>query len=243
MKQKEITNKKRTKQKKLLSYYIDRPVKFFIRHDINPNTLSYVGFLCSMGASVSIAMRITYYSIWITWIIPALMFIAGFFDVVDGEVARRTGQESRAGAFLDSNLDRISDAAIILGLILGGMINFLLGYIVMFLILMISYIRAKAENLGIDMRGIGIMERGERIILLIIAFVVEAWTYFLTENFMGTPFTILIPFVSTQPITWLFLIFILIYTSLLISTVFQRIYFTFKKLSSFKTNERLSKEI
>lgn len=240
MTKRESNNKKRSKQKEILGKYIDRPVKFLIKHNLKPNTLSYAGFFCSIVSAFFIAVRSTYFTIWFTFPVPLLLFIAGIFDIFDGEVARRTDRETRAGAFLDSNLDRISDTAIVLGLILGGMINFLLGYIVMFLILMISYSRAKAENLGIDTRGIGIMERAERIIFLIFAFILEAWVYFLTEILMGIPFTILIPFISIKPITWFFLFFILVYTSLLISTLFQRIYFTFKKLNESKTNQDIT---
>ena len=53
---------------------------------------------------------------------------------------------------IDSNLDRLSDAVIILGLIYGGFVHFLLGYVIMFLIIMISYIRARAENEVINLK-------------------------------------------------------------------------------------------
>ncbi|GAH39298.1 unnamed protein product, partial [marine sediment metagenome] len=61
-------------------------------------------------------------------IVPFFMFWAGAFDVFDGEVARMTQKISNSGAFLDSNLDRLSDAIIVLGLILGGYFNYLAGY-------------------------------------------------------------------------------------------------------------------
>ena len=96
-----------------------------------------------------------HFSLWLGWIGAFFFFWTGAFDVFDGEVARRTNQNSKAGAFLDSNLDRLSDVTIILGMIFGNLINYLEGYILIFLVIMISYIRAKAESEGIEMSGIG----------------------------------------------------------------------------------------
>ena len=65
----------------------------------------------------------------------------------------------------------------IFGLIYGGFINSLCGYFILFLVLMISYIRARAENEGIDMKGVGFMERAERLIILMVALSIETWVY------------------------------------------------------------------
>ena len=147
-----------------------------------------------------------------------MLLFSGIFDIFDGAVARRTGTESKTGAFLDSNLDRLSDAVIILGLIYSGFIDFLHGYLLLFLVVMISYTRSRAENEGVSMKGVGLMERAERVIFLFIAFILETWIYFLTGLLLGTPFTLFLPFV------------IFIYTGLLLFTVGQRIVFAFKKL-------------
>jgi archaetidylinositol phosphate synthase len=223
-------NKKRVKQKELLNRFIDKPVKFLIRHHISPNSLSYLGFCCALLAAFFIAIRIIHNLFWFAWLVPFFLFLAGSLDVFDGEVARRTGSISKSGAFLDSNLDRISDATLILGLIFGGFINFLFGYIIMFLFIMISYIRAKAENEGIDMKGIGFMERAERIILLLIALILESFIFYCSKIIMGKPWTIYLPFITSVPVTWFFLIFIIGYTILLIMTVDQRLSYTFKYL-------------
>jgi len=139
--------------------------------------------------------------------------------VFDGEVARRTGNISKSGAFLDSNLDRLSDAIIVLGLIMGGYFNYVIGFIILFLIIMISYIRARAENEGIDMKGVGLMERAERLIVLWFAFIAEFWIFFLSNLFYGAPFELFFP------------IFTIIFTGLLILTIAQRLIFSFKELS------------
>ncbi len=213
-------NNKRIKQKSLLNQFIDRPVNYLIDHEFAPNTLSYLGFLCSISAAFFIAIGLIHYSFWLAWLVPFLMCVGGAFDVFDGEVARRTNKETKTGAFLDSNIDRISDVAIILALIYGGLMDFLIGFIITFLTIMISYIRARAENEGVDMKGIGLMERAERLIILIIALNLETWIYFLSWFITGTPFTLFFPI-----FTWIFM-------GLLVITVIQRIIHSFKKLKN-----------
>ncbi|MFX0056902.1 MAG: CDP-alcohol phosphatidyltransferase family protein [Candidatus Hodarchaeota archaeon] len=218
MSEREVVNNKRTNQRKILDRFIDLPVKYLIKHKFTPNILSYIGFLFSVGVAFFLAIDIIH-KLWLSWIIPFLMFWAGAFDVFDGEVARRTNNLTKSGAFLDSNLDRLSDAIIILGLIFSNLINFVIGYIMLFLVIMISYIRARAENEGIEMRGVGFMERAERLILMWFAFIAEFFIYYFTDLFFGSPFT------------WFFPIFILFYIGLLIMTVIQRLIFSFKSLN------------
>jgi archaetidylinositol phosphate synthase len=153
------------------------------------------------------------------------MFWSGAFDVFDGEVARRTGVISKSGAFLDSNLDRLSDALLVLGLILGGYVNFVVGFVILFLIIMISYIRSRAENEGIDMKGVGFMERAERLIILWFAFITEYWIYFLSKLYYGTPFPFFFP------------VFTLLFVGLLLLTIIQRLLFSFKELSTIETHD------
>ncbi|MFX1311666.1 MAG: CDP-alcohol phosphatidyltransferase family protein [Promethearchaeota archaeon] len=235
----ENLNKKRVNQKQLLDKFIDRPVNFLIKHKFSPNILSLIGFLLTLGASVLIALDFIHNFFWFAWLVPFLIFWAGAFDVFDGAVARKTGKMTKTGAFLDSNLDRLSDALLILGLIYGGFVNFLLGYIVMFLIIMISYIRARAENEGIEMRGIGFMERAERLILIMVAMSIETWIYHFSVFVSRTPWIVFNPIISSIPITWFFLFFILGFIILLIITIYQRLLYTFKclnKIQAQKTN-------
>lgn len=229
MNEKEETNK-RIKQKEISNRYINFPVEFLIKHNMTPNKISYIGFTFSIIASILIGFFGLYFSIWFSWIIPALLGLAGAFDLFDGEVARRTNKETQAGAFLDSNLDRLSDAILILALIYGGLLDFLLGYIVLFLVIMISYIRSRAENEGVNMKGIGFMERAERILFLLFVIIIELIIYFITFLIFGDPFTIYVPFITRVPVTPVFLIGIIIYTLTLVFTVIQRLSYSFKIL-------------
>jgi CDP-diacylglycerol--glycerol-3-phosphate 3-phosphatidyltransferase len=102
-----------------------------------------------------------------------LMAVTAFFDVVDGQVARRTGRSTVFGAFYDSTLDRVADGALMSGLTvfyatspihhnIYMVVVCLVGIVGTFLV---SYTRARAESLGIDAK-VGVMQRPERIVLL-----------------------------------------------------------------------------
>ncbi len=226
MSKSEQANIKRNNQRRVLNRFVDLPVKLLIKHGFTPNILSFCGFFCSIAVAVLLAWGGLHFPFPLAWIVPFVMFWAGAFDVFDGEVARKTDNISKSGAFLDSNLDRLSDAAIVLGLIMGGYFNYVIGFMILFLILMISYIRARAENEGIEMKGVGFMERAERLIILWFAFIAEFWIFYLSNLFYGTPFTLFFP------------IFTLIFTGLLLLTVIQRLIFSFKSLSKNETHDK-----
>ena len=214
----EQANIKRSNQRRILEIFVDLPVKLLIKCGFTPNILSFCGFFFSITVAILLSIGGLHFPFPIAWIVPFFLFWAGAFDVFDGEVARRTEINSKSGAFLDSNLDRLSDAAIVFGLILGGYFNYIIGFAILFLVIMISYVRARAENEGIDMKGIGFMERAERLIILWFAFISEFWIYFLSNLFFGAPFTLFFP------------TFILIFAGLLTVTIIQRLIFSFKSL-------------
>lgn len=95
-----------------------------------------------------------------------LLLISGFFDIVDGSVARVMKKSTTKGAFLDSNFDKISEALIFIGIAIGGLSNPILAMIALSTSILVSYLRARAESLGIDLKGVGIGERAERMLIL-----------------------------------------------------------------------------
>ena len=97
-----------------------------------------------------------------------ILLISGFFDIVDGSVARSTKQSSKKGAFLDSSFDKISESIIFVGIAIGNLANPILCMIALSLSLLVSYVRARAESLGIELKGIGIGERAERLLIIAI---------------------------------------------------------------------------
>lgn len=95
-----------------------------------------------------------------------LLLISGFFDIVDGSVARVMKKSTTKGAFLDSNFDKVSEALIFIGIAIGGLSNPILAMIALSTSILVSYLRARAESLGIELKGVGIGERAERLLIL-----------------------------------------------------------------------------
>jgi archaetidylinositol phosphate synthase len=94
------------------------------------------------------------------------LLISGFFDVVDGCVARVLNKSTPKGAFLDSNFDKISEALIFIGIAIGGLSNPILAMIALSSSILVSYLRARSESLGIELKGVGVGERAERLVIL-----------------------------------------------------------------------------
>jgi archaetidylinositol phosphate synthase len=96
------------------------------------------------------------------------LIISGFFDMVDGSVARLTKKTSKKGSFLDSMYDKISESIVYIGIAVGTLANPITCMIAISLSLLVSYVRARSESLGVSLQGIGIGERAERLLLLAI---------------------------------------------------------------------------
>ncbi len=97
-----------------------------------------------------------------------LLLSSGFFDMVDGQVARVTGKASQRGSYLDSVSDKIAESAIFVGIAVGGYAEPWLVVLAAALSLLVSYARAKSDALGIRMQGVGIGERAERLLVIAI---------------------------------------------------------------------------
>ena len=90
------------------------------------------------------------------------------FLICDGSVARVMKKATTRGAFLDSNLDKVSEALIFIAIAIGGLSNPILAMIALSTSILVSYLRARAESLGIELKGIGVGERAERLLILAI---------------------------------------------------------------------------
>jgi CDP-diacylglycerol---glycerol-3-phosphate 3-phosphatidyltransferase len=132
---------------------------------IHPNVLTFLGLVINMAAAALLAVgrfRLA----------GAVIIGAGLFDMVDGRVARETNRVTRFGGFFDSVLDRYSDLALLVGMLVWyGSINrpfyVVLTALAMTGSVMVSYTRARAEN-TIPTCKVGFMERPERVVLVII---------------------------------------------------------------------------
>ncbi len=125
---------------------------------ISPNALTITGLVFSVLTPLAAIL-------FNPWSSLALMILSATFDFLDGAVAKATGSISKKGAFLDSFSDRVADAAYILTLKILG-IDWVPAFLFVITAFLVSYARARGEALGLRMEGVGLMERGDRIIAI-----------------------------------------------------------------------------
>jgi len=97
-----------------------------------------------------------------------LLLVSGFFDVVDGQVAKVTGKTTKKGSYFDSMFDKTAEVAIFLGILIGGYAEPWLVLLAITLSLLVSYARAKSDVINIKLQGVGIGERAERLLVIAI---------------------------------------------------------------------------
>ncbi len=147
------------------THWLVNPVAVAIgRTGISPNALTITGFLMTLGIAYVLSRG------WFFWG-GLLIVFAGLFDALDGAVARASNRVSRFGAFLDSTLDRFSEAVIYFGLLLyymrhGTTLITILVYAAIIGSLMVSYARARAEGIGVELKE-GLLTRFERFVVLV----------------------------------------------------------------------------
>jgi archaetidylinositol phosphate synthase len=138
----------------------------FASTGLSPNFWTVIGLVFAFMSAIAYGLnsQIQYAAI----IGGALLLISGFFDIVDGQVARVTKKVSKKGGFLDSVFDKVAEVAIFLGLLIGGFAEPYLVFLAITLSLLVSYARSRAESLGVKLQGIGIGERAERLLVIAI---------------------------------------------------------------------------
>ncbi len=133
------------------------------RTGLTPNMISAIGFLGNAGAAVLVARGE------LAWGGIVMLVFSGF-DLLDGAVARATNRVTRFGAVFDAVLDRLSEAAVLLGVLIhlddrGESTGVVLVYAALVGSVMVSYVRARAESFGIELRE-GLFTRPERVLVL-----------------------------------------------------------------------------
>ncbi|BCS91602.1 archaetidylinositol phosphate synthase [Metallosphaera javensis (ex Sakai et al. 2022)] len=133
------------------------------------SALVKAGFTGNQVTTMGLALSLVYLGVIYFTRNPLLglvtLAISSLFDALDGEVARMRGLAGPKGSFLDSSFDRLEDTVFIASLVLLGFPSIFTALLVG-ISLTISYLRAKAESLGIKAEGKGLIERGERLILV-----------------------------------------------------------------------------
>ncbi len=147
---------------------IDAMVRGLASLGVPPNILTTIGVTINIGCGVLFGMGEFFWA-------GIVLIIANIFDMLDGNVARLTGNVTRFGGFLDSSLDRLSDMVAFLGIMVfyagntpqHSIINVILGGVAMMGSVMVSYTTARSEALGVK-ANVGFLQRPERIVLLVI---------------------------------------------------------------------------
>ncbi|HEX6377969.1 MAG TPA: CDP-alcohol phosphatidyltransferase family protein [Nitrososphaeraceae archaeon] len=139
---------------------------------LSPTFWSMIGFAFAILSSIFFGLTnfLNQQGLEFPWQVIAsiMLLISGFFDIVDGSVARVMKKTTTRGAFLDSNLDKVSEAIIFIAIAIGGLSNPILAMIALSTSILVSYLRARAESLGIELKGVGVGERAERLLILAI---------------------------------------------------------------------------
>ena len=153
--------------------YVERPVaRLLARLGLTPNLVTLIGLAIAGVGAYTIAV-----GNW--WAGGLIVLFAGVFDLFDGALARATGKVSDFGALLDSTIDRVSEAVVLLGLLAYYLstdddLGSILVYVALVGSIMVSYMRARSEGLGIDCK-VGVMTRPERVAAVGIGLVVGHW--------------------------------------------------------------------
>ena len=153
--------------------HIAEPVaRAVARTGVTPNGVTALGFALNLVAA------------WLAaggyWLAAGLVMLLGSgLDLIDGALARATGRATKFGAIFDAVLDRYSEAAVLLGLLIyfearGGLVQAGLIFVALAGSVMVSLVRAKAETMGIQMRE-GLFTRAERVVLTAAALIVGHW--------------------------------------------------------------------
>ena len=152
------------KARKSISNCVTQPiVNLLARTPLTPNVVTWLGFCLTIVAAVLIVTGHLFAA-------GFVVLVAGLFDMLDGALARVTNRVTRFGGILDSTLDRLSEAILLLGLLAvfareQQVAESILVGVALLGSLMVSYIRARMEGLGIECKT-GLFTRPERVIVL-----------------------------------------------------------------------------
>ena len=154
-------------------------VRLLARTGVTPNALTWFGLLLSFGAAALIALKQPFAA-------GFVVLVSGLFDMLDGALARYTGKSTRFGAILDSTLDRLGEAAVLLGLLIFFVRDMAApGILVVGFTLpgalMVSYLRARTEAAGLVGEA-GLFTRTERVIILALGLLLSGVDYALITS-------------------------------------------------------------
>ena len=151
---------------------------------VHPNILTAIGVSINVACGVLFGIGEFFWA-------GIVLIVANLFDMLDGNVARQTGNVTKFGGFLDSSLDRLSDMVVFLGIMMfyagnslqHSLLNVFLAGVGMIASVMVSYTTARSEGLGVK-ANVGFLQRPERVVLLIIG-ALSTWDWNSTNFFVN----------------------------------------------------------
>ncbi len=159
--------------RRLLSSRVEQPIaRLLAALGLTPNAITMMGMVGAVAAGLLASQGLLAAA-------GAATLIAGILDLFDGSVARLTGRKSKFGALLDSTADRVSEAAVLVGLAVyyageQSALGVLLSCGAMAGSMMVSYVRARAGGLGVDCE-VGIFTRPERVAAMGAGLIAGQW--------------------------------------------------------------------
>jgi CDP-diacylglycerol--glycerol-3-phosphate 3-phosphatidyltransferase len=149
---------------------------------VHPNILTAIGVSINIGCGVLFGLGEFFWA-------GIVLIVANLFDMLDGNVARVSGNVTKFGGFLDSTLDRLSDMVSFFGILIfyagnspqHSLLNVVLAGVGLIASVMVSYTTARSESLGVK-ANVGFLQRPERVVLLIIG-ALSTWNWASTNFF------------------------------------------------------------
>jgi archaetidylinositol phosphate synthase len=151
----------------LVEGHFQKAAGAFNKTGLTPNSITAAGFLFTLIASLIYSTGLG--TIWLVSGAVLALLIGAYFDAIDGAMARRYHQISKMGGILDSVLDRVGEISLYTGLFIGSLVPGWLSLWALSASLMVSYVRARVDVEGVKLKGVGLAERPERLLILIIA--------------------------------------------------------------------------
>ncbi len=151
----------------------------FNKAGFTPNTVTAIGFLLTLVTSLLYSIGLG--TVWLVFGAVLALLVGAYLDAVDGAMARRYHQISKMGGILDSVLDRVSETALYAGLAIGSLVPGWLALWALSASLMVSYVRARVDVEGVKLKGVGLAERPERLLILLFATILTAFSSFSLE--------------------------------------------------------------
>ena len=174
----------RERARRAVSDYVEKPVAGLMnRIGLTPNLVTLIGLLIAAGGAWLVAVG--------DWRIAGIVVLfGGAFDMFDGALARMTDRASKFGALLDSVADRVAEALTLFGILAFYLISdddvgAALAYVAIIGSLMVSYMRARSEGLGIDCK-VGVMTRPERVAAVGFGLIAAHWFPVVLPIVLGT---------------------------------------------------------